>query len=133
MPETQQTIAGKPVDPRYRPTNAIDLRGALRASDATEEQKIKWCQLLGVFDADPLLHQVAEIDERTFDYFLEVLPPVFMQQAAKPGPGQMCYTFGFAEGWESVKGFWSLRTDPTDPSSPMRYFVENTGVMNPRA
>jgi hypothetical protein len=42
---------------------------------------------------------IAEIDEETYFYFLEVLPPKFMRQSL----------FGFAEGSEPLRLFWKQR------------------------
>ena len=41
-----------------------------------------------------------QIDEETYDYFLEVLPPKYM------GHG-----FAFAEGAEPLRWFWRAKTD----------------------
>src|SRR5207249_2111300 len=41
--------------------------------------------------------KAAEVTEKTFDYWLEVLPPQWM------GPGAFC----FAEGMEPFRLFWS--------------------------
>jgi hypothetical protein len=71
---------------------------------------------------------VAEIDEPTFMYWLEVLPPVFMR--GKVRENGRVYFFGFAEGYEPVKGFWCERDLE---AGTKRYLTENTGVMNPRA
>ena len=43
---------------------------------------------------------VCEIDEETYDYFLEVLPPKYM------GRG-----FAFAEGAEPLRYFWHVKPD----------------------
>lgn len=50
-----------------------------------------------------------EIDEETFDYFLEVLPPVYMNKNVKlPDGTSVVADFGFAEGSEEVTAFYSV-------------------------
>lgn len=61
-----------------------------------------------------------EVDAEIFDYFLGVLPPIFM---GKVVDGKR-YAFGFAEGAETVRGFWQEGD---------RYFCRDTGRMNPYA
>lgn len=66
---------------------------------------------------------VIEIGQEIYDYFLEVLPPVYMGRKAKVIDGQDHYVdFGFAEGAEPITAFWSL-------SGP-RYFCQRTAEMN---
>lgn len=66
-----------------------------------------------------------EVDEDIFDYFLEVLPPVYMYRTVElPNGTQVRTTFGFAEGAEPVTAFWKLDG---------RYFCQRTKEMNPRA
>ena len=52
--------------------------------------------------------QTVEVDQEVFDYFLEVLPPVFMSKTFTFKDG-LCVraSFGFAEGWEPIKVFWA--------------------------
>lgn len=51
-------------------------------------------------DAIAAMHsgQEIEIDSDIFDYFLGVLPPVYMD----------CNKFGFAEGREKIVDFWAV-------------------------
>ena len=49
-----------------------------------------------------------EVTEEIFDYFLEVLPPVFMGRIVTLPNGTRQYaSFGFAEGAENIRAFWS--------------------------
>lgn len=43
--------------------------------------------------------KIAEIDQETYDWFLECLPPKYMN----------CGLFAFAEGAEEIKLFWSRK------------------------
>ena len=65
-----------------------------------------------------------EVDRDIFDYFLEVLPPIFMDKTID---GRR-YSFGFAEGAESVVGFWHEGTGDDE-----RYFCRDLHMMNPHA
>lgn len=67
-----------------------------------------------------------EIDEEMYYYWLEVLPPVFMNRILPfPDPQHpMRYDFGFAEGAEKVTVFWH---------GGGRYFCRRTDIMNPHA
>lgn len=48
-----------------------------------------------------------EIDEEMFYYWLEVLPPAFMQRETTLADGTRRWvSFGFAEGPERVTAFW---------------------------
>ena len=48
-----------------------------------------------------------EMDEDSWDYWLNVLPPVFMHRAIKLMNGDtVSATFGFAEGEEQITAFW---------------------------
>ena len=67
---------------------------------------------------------ILEVDRDIFDYFLEVLPPIFMNKTIN---GQW-YSFGFAEGAESVIGFWQEGTDDAE-----RYFCRDLHMKNPHA
>lgn len=51
--------------------------------------------------------EMVEVNEEVYWYFLEVLPPVFMNKKFKFIDGQIVRaSFGFAEGAESIKVFW---------------------------
>ena len=67
-----------------------------------------------------------EIDSEIYDYFLEVLPPVFMNRALPfPDPKHpMKYDFGFAEGAEEITVFWHVGD---------KFYCRRTGFMNPAA
>lgn len=53
-----------------------------------------------------------QIDEEMYFYWLEVLPPVFMNKYIKFLPGHeghdMKVDFGFAEGVEEITVFWQF-------------------------
>lgn len=67
---------------------------------------------------------VFECDEEMFDYWLEVLPPVYMSKVvALPNGQTVKAAFGFAEGAEEVVAFWR---------SGGRYFGCRTNTINPR-
>ena len=51
--------------------------------------------------------QVIEINEEVFDYWLEVLPPVYMNLDQVAGGMWRRCSFGFAEGAELVTDFWT--------------------------
>jgi hypothetical protein len=65
-----------------------------------------------------------EIDKEIYYYFLEVLPPIFMNRELPfPDPKHpMRYGFGFAEGAEEIKVFWR---------EGEKYFCQKTPFMNP--
>jgi len=73
---------------------------------------------------------VVEIDQEMFDYWLEVLPPIFMSRRMLYRPmnsaeqvDRYC-SFGFAEGAEEVVMFWQEGS---------RYFCQCSQTMNPFA
>jgi hypothetical protein len=69
-------------------------------------------------------HQRIEIDQEVFDYFLEVLPPVYMgRRITLPGGARCHATFGFAEGTEEITAFWREGD---------RFFCQRTHEMNHR-
>lgn len=64
-----------------------------------------------------------EITLEAFDYFLEVLPPVFMGKKFTFRDGQTVKaSFGFAEGYEPITVFWTENG---------RYFCRRSTVINP--
>lgn len=69
---------------------------------------------------------VCRIDENIFDYFLEVLPPVYMDKIKDVEIDGVKYpkrcSFGFAEGWEAVIDFW--RADGA-------YYAKKSKRLNP--
>jgi hypothetical protein len=66
---------------------------------------------------------VRECDEEVFDYFLEVLPPVFMNKKFKFTDGlEVRASFGFAEGYEPITVFWR---------EGKKYFLRRSNVINP--
>ncbi len=70
---------------------------------------------------------IVEIDEEMYYYFLEVLPPAWMNKTVTMPDGRTQYTsFGFAEGWEKVTAFWSTKTN-----GQRHYFAQQTNILNP--
>jgi len=66
-----------------------------------------------------------ETDEESWDYFLEVLPPVHMGRNVKLPNGEMVRAwFGFAEGAEEITVFWK---------ADGRYLACRTRTINPMA
>ena len=63
-----------------------------------------------------------EVDEEIFDYFLEVLPPVYMGRNMEIGGKRRRVAYGFAEGYEPVTAFWS---------EGERFYCQRTAEMNP--
>jgi hypothetical protein len=97
--------------------HSVDCRGAMDASKPDHQER--WARLIESMNKP---NNITEIDEQTWYYWLEVLPPIVMHQRVRKG-GRV-YSFGFAEGAEDIKGFWHQGG---------RYFVEDTGVANPYA
>lgn len=65
--------------------------------------------------------EVIEIDEAIFDYFLGVLPPVFMHKHMNIGGRLRMVAFGFAEGYEPITAFWQ---------EAGRFYAQRTGEWN---
>lgn len=82
----------------------------------------EWAEFINVMHSG----EEIEIDAEMFDYFLEVLPPVFMNAAVKIDGQLRRVDFGFAEGREYVVYFY------TTPSEG-RFFCRRSNVMNPDA
>lgn len=63
-----------------------------------------WKEMLEAMDSG----KQVEVGEDVFDYFLEVLPPVFMFKKFTFKDGQTVKaSYGFAEGCEPIRVFWS--------------------------
>lgn len=67
-----------------------------------------------------------EITPATFDYFLGVLPPVYMGRSMLIAGVVRQVIFGFAEGCEPITAFW-----PEKAAEGTRYFCYRTAEMNP--
>ncbi len=65
-----------------------------------------------------------ECDEEMWEYWLEVLPPVWMSRTVVLDGQPVKTSFGFAEGWDTVCAFWVEKG---------RYFGQMTTIMNPCA
>jgi hypothetical protein len=67
-----------------------------------------------------------QISEEVFNYFLEVLPPVYMNRNVVTLSGLAVRAdFGFAEGEEPITAFWTSGDD----SVGKRFFLELTAKM----
>ena len=66
--------------------------------------------------------EIVEIDEEFYWYFLEVLPPVFMNKRID---GKF-YDFGFAEGCENIRLFWRECGE-----DKYRYYCKQSNIVNP--
>ena len=68
-----------------------------------------------------------EIDEEMYFYWLEVLPPIFMNERIPwPDPQHpMLYDFGFAEGTEPITMFYS-----SGSNGDKRYFCRRSNIIN---
>lgn len=82
------------------PTTLADLIRHLKAPTPLPPPTTpeKWPVLIERLSVPEKVH---EIDKRTFDYFLEVLPPRWM------GPGG----FAFGEGADHLRLFWHAAND----------------------
>ena len=73
---------------------------------------------------------IVEIDQEMFYYFLEVLPPIWMNTTVTMPDGRAQYTaFGFAEGMENVTVFWSKK-EKGAPEETRKYFAQLTNIRN---
>lgn len=70
--------------------------------------------------------EVIEVDSEVFDYFLGVLPPVYMNRRMDIGGQSRMVMFGFAEGTEPITAFWFTHSD----GHPIRYWAQRTKEMN---
>lgn len=64
---------------------------------------------------------VIEIDSDIFDYFLGVLPPIYMGRTMFIGGKNRYVAYGFAEGYEKIVAFWS---------EGEHYYCQQTKEMN---
>jgi hypothetical protein len=68
--------------------------------------------------------QVFECDEQMYFYWLEVMPPVWLNRSVEVQGHGTVSTFGFAEGAEPVVIFWHEAD---------RFFGQQTNISNPHA
>lgn len=77
---------------------------------------------------------ICRIDEEMFDYWLEVLPPVYMNQKQTIKifgvPFEKLCLFGFAEGREFIVDFWSNGEDSTGRNPYGVYFCKKSNRLN---
>ena len=62
-----------------------------------------------------------KVDEETFYYFLEVLPPASMRRTYRLDGEDVRTSFGFAEGCEEITAFWK---------ADGHYWCQKTGIIN---
>lgn len=85
----------------------------------TMATKENWSELIKAMHSG----EIFETDVDGFDYFLEVLPPVYMSKVVTlPNGEKVKATFGFAEGAEPIVAFWSKGG---------RYYGCKTNQINP--
>ena len=73
--------------------------------------------------------RVVEVNEEVFDYFLEVLPPKSMGKLVEvPGWATVRTSYGFAEGWEPIKYFWTIKDK--DRRAGERYYAWKSQEVN---
>ena len=65
--------------------------------------------------------EVFEVDSEAWDYWLEVLPPVYMGREQLIKGEKIKCSFGFAEGREQITDFWRERSEAGDEDG-FRYF-----------
>ena len=65
----------------------------------------KWDEMLKAMHSG----EVFRLDQETYDYWLEVLPPVYMFKDQTVKGDKIRCTFGFAEGAEQITDFWNDR------------------------
>ena len=63
----------------------------------------QWNELIAAMHSG----RVIEVEAETYNYFLEVLPPVYIGRKIKLPSGERVVDFGFAEGCEPITAFWS--------------------------
>ncbi len=89
--------------------------------ETTTEQDA-WSAMIADRDAG----KCVQIDEGTFNYFLEVLPPVLMGETYRLVDGIRRRTaFGFAEGAERITAFWS-----ETENGQRRFYMQHTTSFN---
>ena len=71
-----------------------------------------------------------EVDQEITDYFLEVLPPIYMYKDVVLDGKAIHAFFGFAEGAEYVVAFWHEYNHAEDD---FHYYAQQTKQMNPYA
>jgi hypothetical protein len=65
-------------------------------------QQAQWDEFIKAMNSG----EVIEIDEAMFDYWLEVLPPIYMGRAVTVAGQTRRLSFGFAEGYDYITAFW---------------------------
>ena len=82
------------VEPREVPTFIWYLRDLTKAAIVGRPESESWPHVTERINQPGVVH---EIDEETYDYFLEVLPPLFVYNG---------FMFGYAEGYTPLRLFW---------------------------
>jgi hypothetical protein len=68
--------------------------------------------------------QKCRITRTVYEYYLEVLPPIYINRRVKVDGKERLVDFGFAEGAEHITAFWT---------EGLNYYLQQTTEMNPRA
>ena len=76
---------------------------------------------LNAVDSD----QTIEITRDTYEYFLEVLPPVYLLRTVAIDGHPRIVDFGFADGCERITAFWREQRN-----GETRYFCQRTCQLN---
>lgn len=76
--------------------------------------------------------ETIEINEDVYEYFLEVLPPVYMNKKKVIDGLTRTVNFGMCEGMEKIVDFWTDRTLQPDDSINWSYFCKQSNDWNPR-
>lgn len=93
-----------------------------------EEGLKEWAEYLNEIEAG----HIVEVSEGMFYYWLECLPPQFMQRANVPmvDGSKRGLAFGFCEGADRIIGFWSVPTGSTVTEAPKRYYAQQTNLFS---
>ena len=70
--------------------------------DFSENTRAKWAEFIEAMYSG----EVVKIDEETFDYFLDVLPPRSMRKIVPVQCGKIQSAFTFAEGYDVPVAFF---------------------------
>lgn len=82
-------------------------------------QQLQWDEFIKAMNSS----EVVEMDEEMWMYWLEVLPPIYMNRRVEVA-GKPRRAFGFAEGTDFITAFWR------EGEFPVRFFCCRTAEMN---
>ena len=85
-----------------------------------------WKEFIAALDRG----DICQIDEEIFYYFLEVLPPQYMDRIQDvAGVGMKRCTFGFAEGAEYVTDFWRVVKASNGVAADCEFYCKRSNRM----